>query len=214
VNAPPWFSALLSALMLFLAGYSLWRLLISRAWGRATDYDTDVLHLVAGIAVAGMISSWMPTLPRGTWFAAFACGGIYLVVRARYVWTELSERRRLLEGAACCAVLIYMVLAGVAPSTLSGSTAGEYTMAGMPGMIADQTITYPTIGLIFVVGLAFGSVLIVNRVDFSLAPRPAPTIGGPNDGAPATDILAPRTVQLCRVLLLLVLAYTILSKLV
>ena len=214
MNAPPWLPALLSVLMLLLAGYSLWRLLISRAWGRATDYETDALHLAAGLAAAGLISTWMHTLPRGVWTALFAAAGLYFAVRARRAWAIAAERRRLLAGAACCAVLVYMFLAGVAPSTLSGSTAGEYTMAGMPGMIVDQTVAYPAIGLIFVVALAFCAVLVLNHIDSPPAARPEPTLGGPNDGAPAGGVIAPRSVELCRALLLLVLAYAILSKLV
>jgi hypothetical protein len=143
----------------------------------------------------------------------FAAAGAYFVVRLVRGWAEVGDRRRLFGGLGCCAVLVYMFAADVAPSTLHGSTAGEYTMAGMPGMTLDQTITYPSIGLIFVVGLAFAAVAVLNGVGASV-PRPVPVIGGPNDGAPDPRVLAPRSVQLCRVLLLLVLAYAILSKLV
>jgi hypothetical protein len=214
VNAPAWLSNLLSILMLGLAFYSLWRLLISRAWGRSTDFEMDALHLLAGIAAAGLISTWARTLPRGAWTVVFAACGVYFAVRAARAWADASGRRRMIGGAGCCAVLLYMFTAGVAPSTLHGSTAGQYTMAGMPGMIMDQTVTYPSIGLIFVVGLAFSAVALVNRIGAAPAPRPAPVVGGPNDGAPVFSALAPRSVQLCRVLLLLVLAYAILSKLV
>jgi hypothetical protein len=214
VNAPAWLTDLLSILMLALGFYSLWRLLIARAWGRTTDYETDALHLLAGVATAGVIAGWARTLPRGAWTVVFAAAGVYFAVRAARARGDSADRRRLLGATGCCAVLLYMFTAGVGPSTMRGSTAGQVTMAGMPGMIFDQTVTYPSIGLIFVVGLAFAAVVVVNRIGARPAPRPAPVIGGPDDGAPVLIALAPRSAQLSRVLLLLVLGYAILTKLV
>lgn len=212
MNAPYWLSDLLSMLMIALGLYSLWRLLVSRAWGRSTDHGADVLHLLAGIAAAGLISSWARTLPRSVWLVLFAAAGVYFAVRAARAWSAREQRGRLLGAVGCCAVLVYAFAANVAPSTLHGSTAGQYTMADMPGMIMDQTERFPALGLILVVGLAFGAVVLVNRAGSMPAAKPAPAVGGPRDGAPV--LLAPRSVELCRVLLLLVLAYVILSKLV
>jgi len=215
VNAPGWLTALVSTLMIFVAGYSAWRLAICRAWGRVTDYESDVLHFAVGIAAAGLVASWAHTLPRSVWTGLFIAGGVYFAVRTYRGWADHAARAKLLAHTACCAILVYMFLAGVAPSTLSGSTAGEYTMAGMPGMIVDQTITYPSIGLIFVVGLCFYAVVVLNRMQ------------PPNEdgGSPALDdddrvtgggslILAPRSVDVCRIVIVLVLAYAILTKLV
>lgn len=212
MNAPSWLSSLISILALAVAGYSLWRLLVSRPFNRTTDYESDGLHLLGGVAAAGLISEWAHTLPRALWTALFAVAGGYFLVRAALVWDASGERRRRLGAAACCAVFVYMFAAGVAPSTLNGSTAGQVTMAGMPGMILDQTVRYPSIGLILVVGIAFGAVLLVNRAGSVPPARPAPALGGPDDGAPLA--LAPRTALICRVLLLLVTAYAILAGLV
>jgi len=213
MNAPIWLSTLISLLALALAGYSLWRLLISRPFNRAIDHASDALNLLAGVAVAGLVSSWAHTLPRGVWTALFAVAGVAFLVRAALVWdTATGERRRPLGAAACCAVFVYMFAAGVAPSTLKGSTAGQYTMAGMPGMIMDHTVAYPSIGLIFVVGISFAAVLLVNRAGSLPSAGPAPAPGGPDDGAPLA--LAPRSALICRMLLLLVMAYAILSRLV
>jgi hypothetical protein len=212
VNVPSWLSSLFSILMLALACYSLWRLLIARVWNRATDYETDALHLFAAVAAAGLISNWAHTLPRGVWTLLFALAGVYFVMRMARVWDAVGERRRLFGAAGCCAVLVYMFTAGVAPSTLQGSTAGQYTMAGMPGMIVDRTVTYPSIGLIFVVIMSFAMVLLVNRAGSMPPVRPAPAVGGPDDGAAL--VLAPRSVLICRVVLLSAFVFAILSRLV
>lgn len=214
MNAPNWLTAFVSTLMIFIAGYSAWRLAISRAWGRATDYESDILHLAVGVAAAGLIAKWAHTLPRSVWTVLFVAGGVYFAYRTYRSWADRSVRGRLLADTACCAVVVYMFAAGVAPSTLTGSTAGLYTMAGMPGMIADTTITYPAIGLIFAVGLCFYAVTVLNRMQpMTAEDGPAQSSGGSGEGGSGL-MLAPRSVDVCRILIVLVLAYAILTKLV
>jgi hypothetical protein len=240
VNAPSFLPVVLSLLMLAAAVYSLWRLAVARVLERSVDIEADVLHLAAGLAAAGLISSWARTLPRDLWAGLFAAGAVYFGYRAWQVWDERRTRLVPAARAGVCGVLVYAFLAGVAPSTLHGSTAGQYTMAGMPGMIKDQTVALPALGLILVVALAFYAVALVGR----LSPEPeavaqsgaaATAAGGKASGKAgggagkaaakakavtgaareeAGTLLAPRSVELCQVALVLVLAYAILSKLV
>ena len=77
MNAPIRLSRLVSALAITVAGYALWRILIARAWHSAVDFDADALHLAAGIAAAGLVSTWAHTLPRAAWTAVFAAGAAY-----------------------------------------------------------------------------------------------------------------------------------------
>ncbi|MBR7834473.1 hypothetical protein KDL01_14455 [Actinospica durhamensis] len=212
MNAPNWLSTLLSIAMIAVACYALARMLIAQGWRRGVDYETDALLLLAGLATAGLISNWARTLPRPGWTVVFVAGGVYLAVRAARVWTDTRARRPLLGGLGCCAVLVYAFTADVAPSAIHGSTAGAYTMAGMPGMIVDQTERFPALGLALVVALAFASVVAVNRAGSMPQIEQGPAIGGPRDGAPVP--LSPRSVLLCHVALLLVLAFAILGKIV
>ena len=221
MNAPNWLTALVSTLMIFVAGYSAWRLAISKAWSRATDYESDILHLAVGVAAAGLIAKWAHTMPRPVWTVLFIAGGVYFAVRTYRNWSDRVQRAKLLAHTACCAILVYMFLAGVAPSTLSGSTAGQYTMAGMPGMILDSTITYPAIGLIFAVGLCFYAVVVLNQIkplnEDAEAVAPSVAGGSRGDSGSGSDrglMLAPRSVDACRIVIVLVLAYAILTKLV
>ena len=224
MNAPSFLTAILSTLMILIAGYGAWRLAIARAWGRTTDVETDALHLAAGIAAAGLLASWAHTLPTGVWAALFAAAGLYFAARAVTVRGDRDLRSGPLGRAVVCAVLVYCFLAGVGPSTLNGSTAGQYTMAGMPGMILDKTISFPALGLLTVAGLAFYAVAELSRMSPETEPGSATATAGATEagGAPAGvrvaaatgDFLAPRSVQVCRVALLVVLAYAILSKVV
>ena len=203
MNAPAWLTALVSTLMILVATYSAWRLAISRVWGRATDYESDILHFAIGIAAAGLVADWARTLPRSVWTCLFIAGAMYFAARTYRSWSDRPARGKLLAQTACCAIVVYMFLAGVAPTTIHGSTAGEYTMAGMPGMILDQTITYPSIGLVFVVGLCFYAVAVLNQI------KPLR-----DDHVDGSQALAPRSVDVCRIVIVLVLVYAILTKLV
>ena len=60
-------------------------------------------------------------------------------------WFAIRTRYALATG---CAIAVDMLLAGVAPSTINGSTAGYYPMAGMTDMYKDATITYPVLGIV------------------------------------------------------------------
>ncbi len=247
MNAPPFLPVVLSLLMLAAAVYSLWRLAVARVLERAIDVEADLLHLAAGLAAAGLVSSWARTLPRDLWAVLFAAAAVYFAYRAWEAWDEPRARLVPAARAGLSGVFVYAFLAGVAPSTLHGSTAGQYTMAGMPGMIKDQTIALPALGLILVVALAFYAVAVVARL--SPEPDPEPAVGSAgktataanaaNVGKPgrtaaaaaaakapaaksagnrpteaSTALLAPRSVEICRIVLVLVLAYAILSKLV
>jgi hypothetical protein len=118
-------------------------------------------------------------------------------------------------NAAVAAVLVYTPLAGVAPSTLSGSTAGMVTMAGMPGMIVDSTERAPALGLLLVVAVIGGAVVLLYRLSAGApACEPTTTALDPMDQPGPLPPLAPRLAGACRILMLVVIAYAILGKLV
>lgn len=202
MNAPAFLPAIISALMLLVAGYAAWRLALAPALGLARDIETDALLLAAAVAGAGLVSSWAHTLPRAAWSVLFAIAACCFAVRARAA-KDQSRRGMLISHAGGCAVLVYMFLAGVAPSTLHGSTAGQYTMAPMPGMYVDQTITHPAIGLACVAVMALCAATTISK----LSPVP-------QDRSAGTAVFAARSVEACRIFLTLALAYAILSKVV
>jgi len=74
---------------------------ISRIWGRATDYESDILHLAIGIAAAGLVADWARTLPRSVWTTLFALGCIYFAVRTYQAWADRRARAKLLARTAC-----------------------------------------------------------------------------------------------------------------
>ncbi|MBC3839409.1 DUF5134 domain-containing protein [Streptacidiphilus sp. 4-A2] len=210
MSAPDWLVNLLATAMLAIMALFVWRLAVSRAWQRPADHTSDAFHALAALALAGMLVGWTATLPRAAWAAVFAAGAVYFALHwAHARTTGRAARSRDLVDAATSAVLVYMLLAGVAPSVLSRSTAGLYVMAGMPGMIKDNMIHYPALGMVFAVAAIGYVVVLLDRV--SQSPRPAPL----PDGAPARPTpLTPRLAECCRLFLLATIAYAIFAKVV
>lgn len=209
MNAPAWLPPILAVAMLFVTAYCLWRIAVARLLGTSTDYANDAAVALLALATAGMLVHWMHVLTPGTWAALLAvAAATTLAVNA--LRTRTRPAGHVLTTAAGCAIGVYMLLAGVAPSTISGSTAGYYTMAGMTDMYKDTTIAFPAVGIIFAVVLAGYAVIGLDGTS-----RPAGTAGRPvTDSSAARPALAPRSVVVCQVALAVVMAYAILAKLV
>lgn len=203
MNAPAFLPVTLSILLILVAAFTAWRLAAAPVLDLRTDRETDALLLAASITGAGMLSRWAHTLPRTAWTVLFVLGACYFAVRAATSQTDAARRGRYVAHALGSLVLVYMFLAGVAPSTLHGTTAGEYTMAGMPGMYVDTTISFPALGLVCVAAMAFYAASALGR----LSPTPA-------EGAAMPHVFAGRALEACRIVVILALAYAILSKLV
>ena len=61
--APPsWLAGVLAALLLVIAGYCATRLATARRWRRSTDPGADTMHIVMGVAMAGMLVPWLNPL--------------------------------------------------------------------------------------------------------------------------------------------------------
>lgn len=217
MNAPEWLTVLVVVLMLGVATFFAWRLAVAGVFGRAVELETDVFYALAGLALAGMLARWMRLLPPGAWAAVFGCAALWFVARTvqAHRAREASGRSSYALHAALAAVLVYMPLAGVAPSTVSGSTAGMVTMAGMPGMMVDSTEHAPGLGLLLVLAAVAGAVVLLDRASAVSSPEHE-SAGAldPTDRPEPLPLLLPRVAGACRILLLIVIAYAILGKLV
>jgi hypothetical protein len=70
--------------MIAIAVYCAGRLAASRLWRRATAVDADALHLVMGVAMAGMLVPQLGSLPGSVWEGVFGVGAAWFAGRA--VW--------------------------------------------------------------------------------------------------------------------------------
>jgi len=150
---PAWLTDIFAALMLLVAAVSAARLAVGRPWRRgAVITDTDISHLLMGIAMAGMLASGLATLSNGAWAVIFG------VLTAWFAYRVVRDARangvRALAGGHCAphlvhsGAMLYMFLAITAMSGGSG-------MAGMGGSVGGsmQTLRYPTLAFVFAIVL-------------------------------------------------------------
>ena len=71
MTGPSWLAGILAAVMIATAGYCASRLIIARAQRRRDERDVDLVHTVMGVAMAGMLVSWLNPLPDGVWAVMF-----------------------------------------------------------------------------------------------------------------------------------------------
>ncbi|HYZ54880.1 MAG TPA: DUF5134 domain-containing protein [Streptosporangiaceae bacterium] len=160
MTIPGWILDIFAAVMLLVAVVSAARLIVSRSLrGGDVDADIDVIdvaHLLMGIAMAGMLTAGLSTLPDGAWEVIFG------VLTAWFAWrvyqeTRASGARVLVRGCHAphlvhSAAMVYMLLALTAPTAASGGP-GMSGMGGASGS-AMQTLRLPTLALLFALLLA------------------------------------------------------------
>jgi len=141
---PAWILDLFAAIMLVVAAISAARLLAARPWRRgAVITDTDVSHLLMGIAMAGMLAPSLTTLPNDAWVVVFAVLAVWFGYRVVRDY-QASGPRALAVGHCAphlvhSAAMVYMFAAQAAPAAGGG-------MGGMSGM---STLHVPTLGFLF-----------------------------------------------------------------
>ena len=85
---PSWLAGVLAAVMIAIAVYCASRLAISRLWRRETEFDADAVHVVMGVAMAGMLVPRLSPLPDSTWEAVFGTAAAW------FAWQAIRTRRR------------------------------------------------------------------------------------------------------------------------
>jgi hypothetical protein len=151
---PAWILDIFAAIMLLVAGLSAARLVVARPWqsGSAVT-DTDVSHLLMGIAMAGTLAPNLATLPDGAWEVVFGMATAWFAYRV--VRDARANGVRALAGAHCAphlvhsAAMLYMFAAIAGPAGAGGGSGG-----GMSGMGGGPALQYPTLALVFALTLA------------------------------------------------------------
>jgi hypothetical protein len=147
---PAWILDIFAAIMLVVAAVSAARLAAARPWQRgAVLTETDISHLLMGIAMAGMLAPGLTTLPNGAWAAVFCVLTVWFGYRVVRDY-QASGTRALAVGHCAphlvhSAAMVYMFLAVTAPPAGGGSG-----MGGMGGMGGMSTLSVPTLALVFV----------------------------------------------------------------
>jgi hypothetical protein len=150
---PAWILDVFAAIMLVVAAVSAARLVAARPWQPgAIITDTDISHLLMGIAMAGMLAPSLTTLPNAAWAVVFAVLTVWFGYRV--VRDYRASGARALAVGHCAphlvhsAAMLYMFLA------ITGPVASGAGMSGMSGMTGMSTLSYPTLAFLFALILA------------------------------------------------------------
>jgi hypothetical protein len=185
---PSWLLDLLAALMLAIAAGNAARivarpLLAGRPWRPVqAGTDVDLANALMGVAMAGMFTSSLTTLPSAVWEVVFGLLTAWFAYRA---WADARSVRDLAADRCTLhvvhsAAMLYMFLGLGAPASGGGG------MGGMGGS-AMPTLSLPTLAGTFALLLLGYSVWDLNQLSsrrYSLA----------SAGGPATGIMASGTV--------------------
>jgi Domain of unknown function (DUF5134) len=180
---PGWILDVFAAVMVAVVAVSAARLAAARPWQHgAVITDTDIAHLLMAIAMAGMLSPGLATVPDHGWQVIFA------LMTAWFAYRVVREARtdgvRALAGGHCAphlvhsAAMLYMFVALTAPAA-GGSGMGSMAGSSGPG---GQTLSSPALALAFGLILAGYTVWDLDQLSgtrhaFAIAPvtlaRPA-----------------------------------------
>ena len=187
---PNWILDTFAALMLVVAAVSAARLVVARPWQRGSVLlDTDVAHLLMGIAMAGMLTASLTTLSNTAWVLIFAVLTAWFAVRVAV--DARANGARALAGGHCAPHLVHSA-AMVYMFAAIGSAAGGSGMSGMggaSGASAMQSLRYPTLAFVFALILIGYSIWDIDQLSgrrystaparVSLARVPAMAAAGP-----------------------------------
>ncbi len=176
-----WLAYTFAGVMLATAAYCLARLVISWRQRRRTDRQADAVHVLMGVAMAGMLVPALRVFWAGGWEVIFAG------TTAWFGWLAVREHRNRAalgrshphhaQHALGCAAMVYM-LAAAGPAGRAAAGAGT----GASGM-GGGGARFSTLALVFAVVLLGYVVVTADRLP-ALARVGAVAAAGPGAGGP------------------------------
>jgi Domain of unknown function (DUF5134) len=214
---PSWLTDLLAGLMIAIAGYCVGRIAFARLQRRRTEHDIDVLHVLMGVAMAGMLVARLSILNNHVWEALFVAAALWFAVRGALALRGAGfGAGRAVTGHnlpyfVACAAMLYMYLASTSASSNASGGGGMTGMADVSDT-ASAASRFPLLGLVLAVAMVGYAVLIVDRTTL------AESSVGPGIGTSGTlprisansshcGLLAPRLANCCHVAMSVTMAY-------
>jgi hypothetical protein len=208
VAGPSWLTGLLAAVMLTVAAYNATRLVAAPRRGRAAELDADGVHVVMGIAMAGMLTPALSFAPARLWQAVFAAAGTW------FAWQFLRTRRGARLGPwRCphplphlieCAAMVLML-------ALPAATAAT-GMAAMTGTLTGAAARFSPLTLLLALFMV-GYVMWLGNNLSALAPAPVATTATGTTITTGTAYLAPRCAACCKIAMGVTMGYMLVMML-
>jgi Domain of unknown function (DUF5134) len=202
---PGWLTGLLAAVMLTVAAYHATRLAAATRRGRAAELDADGVHVVMGVAMAGMLTPALSFAPARLWQAVFAAAAAW------FAWQFLRGRRGAHLGPwrcphplphliECAAMVLMLAL----PTAAGAST----RMSAMTGTVTGAAARFSPLTLLLALFMIGYVMWLANHLT---APAPAATAGTTTTTAIAG--LAPRCAACCKIAMGITMAYMLVMML-
>jgi Domain of unknown function (DUF5134) len=198
VSVTGWLAGGFAILMVVTAVYCAARLAVSRRPGRTTERDADALHVLMGVAMAGMLEPRLTPIPVAAWRVVFVAAAAW------FAWQATRPGRRA-RPARCahpaahaveCAAMVYMLL------PIGSWPAGHGPAMAMPGMNQGTTTGNPALTLLLALFMLGYVLWAVDRLTH--LPR-TPAAGRP--------VLAPRLAASYKVAMAVTMGYMLITML-
>ena len=226
MGGPVWLTAIFVAASLAVAIYCAGRLVVARRGHRPTELDTDGVHVIMGVAMAGMLVSGLRTLPSAIWEVVFAAAAMwfgYRMLQARRgvqssPWRSSHPLPHLVE----CAAMVLMFLILPASAAVGVATSGmSITMTATESRFSFLTLPLAVYLFGYVVWLgdrvtrpAPAPALALTTAPDSAGPGPGPGDGsGSPSPEPARPFLAPRCATICKITMGITMGYMLILML-
>jgi Domain of unknown function (DUF5134) len=211
VSAPAWLAPGFAVLMVMVAARCAARLAISWLRGKNTERDADALHVLMGVAMAGMLEPRLTPVPVTAWRAVFAAAAAW------FAWQAIRRGRQAGGGrgahpaahAVECGAMVYMLL------PVGSWHTGHGPAMAMPGMSQGTTIGNPALTLVlalFMLGYVLWAVdrlAYLSRTPALATARTAAASPRPADGA----VLAPRLAASYKITMAITMGYMLIMML-
>jgi hypothetical protein len=149
MTIPSWLTAIVAGVMIAVAAYCVLRLVSAWRWRRPTELDSDGVHAVMGVAMAGMLAGALRVLPAGIWEVVFA-GAV-----AWFGWQMMAARRGAPASPWRCAhplphlvesgAMVYMLAVLHGPAR--PGPASPAAMGAMAGMAVPRSFSVLALAL-------------------------------------------------------------------
>jgi Domain of unknown function (DUF5134) len=213
---PLWLGQAFAVVVVAVALFSVGRLIVSRRRGRPGELDGDGVHILMGVAMAGMFVPRLAILPAPAWEMIFAAGAAWFGWRAVQARRPacLSTGHPSVSGRCCryplphlvdCAAMLYAVWAVPVLRSEAGALGG---MSGLAGAAGGTRL--PALGLLLALCICGYVVWLGDRLQ-PPAPVRAPVTARPPGADPAQfgsspgvplagrPLLAPRLALCCKI---------------
>ncbi|HUY47529.1 MAG TPA: DUF5134 domain-containing protein [Streptosporangiaceae bacterium] len=199
--------------MIVTAVYCASRLVIARTQRRPTEHDVDLVHVVMGVAMAGMLVPRIGPLWRGSpWSGAWAL--VFGASTAWFAWRTVQAYRctgRLgpagrhhLPHLIMCGAMVYMLLATSGPGP-----GGALAMAAP----APSVARFPLLGLILAQFMAGYAIWTLDRLPALARVRAVVSAGSPAGGPAGGPPLSQRLAACCNIAMGIVMGYMLVTML-